>query len=54
MGTTPAAEVDITIEATWRRAEGWALVMASAVMLSSDDSPVLCRIAQESMTELLG
>jgi aminoglycoside phosphotransferase (APT) family kinase protein len=39
--------------ATWRRAEGWALCMATAVLVSSDDSPLHRRIGTETIAEIL-
>lgn len=40
-------------EATWRRAEGWALCMATAMLVSSDDSPLHRRIGDETLAEIL-
>lgn len=40
-------------DAAWFRAEGWALNMASAVLGSSDDSPLHRRIGSETIAELL-
>lgn len=40
-------------DATWLRAQGWALNMASAVLVSSDDSPLHRRIGEETIAELL-
>jgi aminoglycoside phosphotransferase (APT) family kinase protein len=39
--------------ATWQRAEGWALCMATAVLVSSDDSPLHRRIGTETIAEIL-
>lgn len=39
--------------ATWIRAEGWALCLATALLTASDDSPLHRRIGEEVLTELL-
>ena len=39
--------------ATWIRAEGWALCLATALLTASDDSPVHRRIGEETLAELL-
>lgn len=38
----------------WRRAAGWALVMASAMVLHGDDDPVIAPIGAHALRELLG
>ena len=42
-----------TDEATWLRAEGWALCLATALLTASDDSPMHRRIGEETLAELL-
>lgn len=39
--------------ATWIRAEGWALCLATALLTASDDSPVHRRIGEETLAALL-
>lgn len=39
--------------ATWERAKGWALCLATALLMSSDDSPLHRRIGEETLAELL-
>ena len=39
--------------ATWIRAKGWALCLASALLTASDDSPAHRRIGEETLAELL-
>ncbi|MET1052548.1 MAG: aminoglycoside phosphotransferase family protein [Mycetocola sp.] len=41
-------------EATWRRAAGWALVLATALIAHSDDAPLLRLVGDETLRELLG
>jgi aminoglycoside phosphotransferase (APT) family kinase protein len=38
---------------TWVRARGWALVMATAVLVHSDDDPVFARLAREGLAQVL-
>ncbi|MBG6238321.1 aminoglycoside phosphotransferase (APT) family kinase protein [Mycetocola sp. CAN_C7] len=38
---------------TWRRAAGWALVLSTALLVASDDAPVLRQIGAETLQELL-
>jgi aminoglycoside phosphotransferase (APT) family kinase protein len=38
---------------TWVRARGWALVMATAVLVTSDDDPVFARLAREALAQVL-
>lgn len=40
-------------EDTWRRARGWALVMATAMVTGSDDEPVISTIGHHALTEVL-
>ena len=42
-----------TDDATWQRAAGWALCLATALLTNSDDSPPHRRIGEETLTELL-
>ncbi|WP_066462220.1 aminoglycoside phosphotransferase family protein [Sanguibacter suarezii] len=39
--------------ATWRRARGWALVMASAMLTHSDDDPRFAILGARALTEIL-
>ena len=39
--------------ATWRRARGWALVLATALLAHSDDAPVLGALGREALGEVL-
>lgn len=50
------AEVDrlsTTDAATWRRARGWALVMATALLTHSDDDPRFAILGARALTEVL-
>jgi aminoglycoside phosphotransferase (APT) family kinase protein len=38
---------------TWVRARGWALVMATAVLVASDDDPLFGRLARDALAEVL-
>ncbi|MFP3466582.1 aminoglycoside phosphotransferase family protein [Leifsonia sp. SIMBA_070] len=38
--------------ATWRRARGWAVVMASALATSSDDNPRMAALARHALEQL--
>ena len=40
-------------EATWRRARGWALVMATAMLAHSDDDPRFAILGTRALTEIL-
>jgi aminoglycoside phosphotransferase (APT) family kinase protein len=42
-----------TDDATWVRARGWALVMASAYLAHSDDDPAFTRLGREAMAQVL-
>jgi aminoglycoside phosphotransferase (APT) family kinase protein len=39
--------------ATWRRARGWALVLATAMLAHSDDDPVIAAIGRHALAEVL-
>ncbi|WP_127130086.1 aminoglycoside phosphotransferase family protein [Georgenia sp. SYP-B2076] len=39
--------------ATWRRARGWALVLATALLAHADDAPVLGAVGHEALGEVL-
>lgn len=39
---------------TWRRAEGWALLMAVAYLANSADNPLMSGIGRRALAELLG
>ena len=39
-------------EATWRRARGWAVNMASALAVSSDDNPRMASLARHALDQL--
>lgn len=39
--------------ATWRRAQGWALTMSTAMFASSDDHPLLRTVAEDALREVL-
>lgn len=41
-------------EAAWRRARGWALVMATAMLAHSDDDPRFAILGARALTEILG
>jgi aminoglycoside phosphotransferase (APT) family kinase protein len=38
---------------TWQRARGWALNIATALLANSDDSPVLRRIGEDALAQVL-
>ncbi|NKX49121.1 aminoglycoside phosphotransferase family protein [Arthrobacter deserti] len=40
--------------ATWQRARGWALNIATALLASSDDSPLLRQAGEAALAEVLG
>jgi aminoglycoside phosphotransferase (APT) family kinase protein len=46
-----AGEVD---DATWARAEGWALLFAMAYLANSADHPLLARVGRTMLVDLLG
>lgn len=52
-----AADGDVPVEAaseaTWRRARGWALVMATAMLAHSDDDPRFAILGARALTEIL-
>ncbi len=48
--TGPSAGVD---DATWVRARGWALVMATAYLAHSDDDPAFAVLGREAMARVL-
>lgn len=39
--------------ATWRRARGWAVTMASALAMSSDDNPRMASLARHTLDQLV-
>ncbi|TRW45731.1 aminoglycoside phosphotransferase family protein [Georgenia yuyongxinii] len=41
-------------EATWRRARGWALSLATALLAHSDDVPLLRAVGEHTIREVLG
>ncbi|WP_345216872.1 aminoglycoside phosphotransferase family protein [Georgenia halophila] len=40
-------------DATWRRARGWALSMATAMVTMSDDEPIIARVGRETLDQVL-
>lgn len=38
---------------TWRRARGWALIMSTAMLSASDDHPVLRKVGEDSLEQIL-
>ncbi|MCP2030622.1 aminoglycoside phosphotransferase (APT) family kinase protein [Okibacterium sp. HSC-33S16] len=47
------AEARDVSDATWRRARGWALVLATALVTTSDDSPSHRRMGEQIIDQLL-
>ncbi len=51
--TRPAAGHPAADPATWDRARGWALCLATAMLAHSDDDPTIARLGQESLAQVL-
>lgn len=49
-----AALADRYDDATWQRGRGWALSIATAMVTSSDDEPLLAAVGHEALAHVLG